>query len=350
MIDPDIRAIIEPELAPGEEILWADTARRFPGRYFAIYEVVICIGAAIFLVNYQTSTFAKVMAGLMFFFGLRSLKSLLTPRGEKYVLTDKRVFIIRTGRDTKIESSEHVNLHDVGAQSEKPIGTVHLYYDRPKKDLFLYNIDDPKNVERIIKPFTMIDPDIRAIIEPELMDGEELVWAEQPQKHSYILLFSGFAFFLIFSFLFFVPSLIAVLFNDPSYMIFDINGVPANSMSDFSRLILPMIFIGITTILYCWHCYYLSKRIGFSTYAVSNTHAFIKRPNRPYKTLKLALPDYALTLNGNSKKGSIFFKKKTMSPILKTFAPTGSFIHPVFFKIENPKSVHDLMLTKAKTS
>lgn len=190
----------------------------------------------------------------------------------------------------------------------------------------------------------MIDPELRDIIAPELETGEELVWVERPQKHSLILLISALAFFIVFGLLFFIPTLIAIITKDPSGLTFNMNGVPADTLEDLSGLIPLLIFIGPTTIIYCWFCYYSSKRIGFSTYAVSNRRAFIKRPNRPYKTLALDPQDYDLALNRYSKKGSIFFKKKSMNPFFKLFVPTGSFIHPVFFKIKNPGQVEALIL------
>ena len=140
-----------------------------------------------------------------------------------------------------------------------------------------------------------------------------------------------------------MPGLWAIIKNDTSVLLFDFNGKPANQLDDPSTLIPMLIFIAMATISYTLLCYHLSKRYGFSTYALSNKRAFFHRSNWPHKTLKLDPLDFDIGFAGNAKRGSLFFKSKSRSILMELFAPTGSFLNPAFFKIQNPKSVLHLI-------
>ena len=189
----------------------------------------------------------------------------------------------------------------------------------------------------------MIDPDIRHIIEAELAEGEELLWAESPQRHSYVILLSALAWCLIFGGVFLLPSIWAIIKNDPSGLIFDLNGVPASQIEDTRVLIPWAVFTSLIITAYPAICFHQSRRYGYSTYALSNKHVYIHRPNWPRKTLKLDPLDFDIGFAGNAKRGSLFFKSKSRSILMKLFAPTGSFLNPAFFKIQNPKSVLELI-------
>lgn len=185
----------------------------------------------------------------------------------------------------------------------------------------------------------MINEDIRHIIEPELAEGEEFLWAANPKKHSFILLTSAIAMPIILGAFFIIPTLVALITGNNSVLNFDFNGSPAKDLSDPWLSVPLLIFVLISTFLYSFYCFYLSKRIGFSRYAITHQFAYILRPNKPVKLIQLSLDKYNLAIVGTKNYGSIYFINKFLNPIIRLFTPIGSFFHPVFFKIQEPENV-----------
>ncbi len=188
MIDPELRETIAPELAEGEELLWAGRPQEHPFLLFGIYALlyaIVWIGAILY-VDYiwikgfffpkdgsslSTLSFfiGLVVSGFLLLLGCFQLKQgildLFGSRQQIYAVTSKRGLIVENFWKQRSLSLDRTALSIMHKDKKKSLGTLTFglpeILKKKHKERFsfmhpirlapiFYNVENPEQVEALI--------------------------------------------------------------------------------------------------------------------------------------------------------------------------------------------------------
>ena len=197
MINEEIRHIVEAELEPGEELLWAEKPSRFPVIGYAVFGLIFtffwCLFVLVFIFiaiagmsgseqalelstletpsNNTTSEGAGmfsllflILPSVFLLFGIhglyQSIKQFIGPSRQAYALTSKRAIIFDKFLSNRIVSLQGAEFSKIERRGSDQIGSLQFgkpssYFDIgmfPSSPLNAFlNIPNPKSVETLIR-------------------------------------------------------------------------------------------------------------------------------------------------------------------------------------------------------
>lgn len=166
----------------------------------------------------------------------------------------------------------------------------------------------------------MINEEVRQIVEPELTKGEELLWADKPEKgfeakKAMILIFKALARLFIISLA--VISFLAFIYSILSKLdLIDLKSKEATDVMIYTTPILTILFIfGFIFISRrCDFAFELTEAIEYEVYAITQNRGLIISPYFKQRVRVISRPDLKKHLVNGEDIGGIRFPAKRQTP------------------------------------